>query len=67
MCSRRKFLTASLSTRAVVLLALLSVFLVAGFTHITQATAITQVFGNGQRLTAIAVEYDREIDGSKLS
>jgi predicted peptidase len=30
-------------------------------------TAITQVFGTGQRLTAVAVEYDQDIDGSKLS
>jgi predicted peptidase len=30
-------------------------------------TAITQVFGTGQKLTAVAVEYDQDIDGSKLS
>ncbi|MEU1044041.1 hypothetical protein ABZ400_02650 [Streptomyces sp. NPDC005897] len=35
--------------------------------HITGATAITEVFGNGQRLTAVAVEYDTTIDRSSLS
>lgn len=30
-------------------------------------TAITQVFGAGQKLVAVAVEYDRDIDGSMLS
>ena len=35
--------------------------------HVKEATAITQVFGNGQRLIAVALEYDREIDNSRLS
>ncbi|MFD7131671.1 hypothetical protein [Streptomyces sp. NPDC059894] len=35
--------------------------------HMTGATAITEVFGNGQRLTAVAVEYDTDIDRSSLS
>ena len=35
--------------------------------HVTSATAITRVFGDGQKLTAVALEYDRPIDGSKLS
>lgn len=35
--------------------------------HVISATAITQVFGDGQKLTAVALEYDRPIDGSKLS
>jgi predicted peptidase len=30
-------------------------------------TAITEVFGDGQKLTAVAVEYDSEIDNSKLA
>lgn len=30
-------------------------------------TAITQVFGSGQKLVAVAVEYDSDIDGSTLS
>ncbi len=35
--------------------------------HIKSVTAITQVFGEGQKFVAVAVEYDREIDGTKLS
>lgn len=35
--------------------------------HVKSATAITQVFGDGQKLTAVAVEFDRDIDNSKLS
>ena len=31
------------------------------------ATAITNVFGDGVRLTAVAVEYDRRLKGSELS
>jgi predicted peptidase len=30
-------------------------------------TAITEVFGNGQRLTAVAIEYDAEINSASLS
>jgi predicted peptidase len=35
--------------------------------HIVEGTAITEVFGDGQKLTAVALEYDQEIDASKLS
>ncbi|MBN3908585.1 MAG: prolyl oligopeptidase family serine peptidase [Nostoc sp. NMS1] len=35
--------------------------------HVKSATAIAQVFGDGQRLTAVAVEFDQDIDNSKLS
>ncbi|MDT7847269.1 PHB depolymerase family esterase [Streptomyces justiciae] len=35
--------------------------------HIEEATAITEVYGNGQRLTAVAVKYDQVIESSKLS
>ncbi|MFE4963082.1 alpha/beta hydrolase-fold protein [Streptomyces sp. NPDC056660] len=35
--------------------------------HVRGATAITKVFGDGQKLIAVAVEYDRDIDGSALS
>ncbi|MFJ2816681.1 hypothetical protein ACIQOU_21945 [Streptomyces sp. NPDC091279] len=35
--------------------------------HITEATAITEVFGNGQRLTAVALKYDAVIDRSKVT
>ncbi|WP_328631124.1 alpha/beta hydrolase-fold protein [Streptomyces sp. NBC_00356] len=35
--------------------------------HIKGATAITKVYGAGQKLIALAVEYDRDIDNSALS
>ena len=35
--------------------------------HVRSATAITQVFGDGQKLIAVAVEYDTDITGSALS
>jgi predicted peptidase len=35
--------------------------------RIRGATAITKVFGDGQKLTAVAVEYDQDIDSSSLS
>jgi len=35
--------------------------------HIQSVTAITEVFGDGQKVTAVAVEYDKNIINSKLS
>lgn len=35
--------------------------------HIKQVIAITEVFGDGQQVTAVALEYDKYIDNSKLS
>lgn len=34
--------------------------------HIKSVTAITEVFADGQKVTAAAVEYDNKIDASKL-
>jgi predicted peptidase len=34
--------------------------------HIVSVTAITEVFGDGQKLTAAAVEYDMPVDGAAL-
>ena len=34
--------------------------------HIKNVTAISEVFGDGQKLSAVAVEYDAEINSSKL-
>ncbi|MBP2642949.1 MAG: hypothetical protein H6Q67_836 [Firmicutes bacterium] len=34
--------------------------------HIKSVTAITEVFGDGQKVTAAAVEYDKDVDNSKL-
>ncbi|MFD3314305.1 alpha/beta hydrolase-fold protein [Streptomyces sp. NPDC058694] len=38
-----------------------------GGDHVRSITAVTQVFGDGQKLVAVAVEYDSDIDGSTLS
>jgi predicted peptidase len=38
-----------------------------GIGHVRTVTAITQVFGSGQKLTAVSLEFDRAIDSSKLS
>lgn len=38
-----------------------------GTGHMKSATAITKVYGDGQKIIAVAVEYDTEIDTSKLS
>jgi predicted peptidase len=38
-----------------------------GSNHVVSVTAITKVFGDGQKLVAVAVEYDAVIDGSKLT
>lgn len=35
--------------------------------HIRSATAITKVFGDGQKLIVVAVEYDQDVDTSTLS
>ena len=38
-----------------------------GAGHVLSVTAITKVFGDGQKLIAVALEYDSDIDGSSLS
>jgi predicted peptidase len=35
--------------------------------HIKSVTAITQVFGDGQKVSAVAIEYDKDINNSKIS
>lgn len=35
--------------------------------HIKSVTAITEVFGDGQKLIAAAIEYDKELDNAKLT
>jgi predicted peptidase len=37
------------------------------FKHIKSVAAITEVFGDGQKLTAVAIEYDKDISNLKLS
>jgi predicted peptidase len=34
--------------------------------HVVGVTAVTQVFGDGPKLIAVAVEYDRAIDGARI-
>lgn len=73
MISRRSFLTGAGSTG----LAIAAGTLVGdaqaspadghlGDGHITRATAITQVYGDGQKLLAVALRYDRVIDSRAL-
>jgi predicted peptidase len=35
--------------------------------HVTSATAVGEVFGDGEKISAAVIEYDRDIDNSKLS
>ena len=35
--------------------------------HINSVTALTEVFGEGQKLTAVAVEYDQAVENAKLA
>lgn len=44
-----------------------SSLLYAASEHVRGVTAITEVFGDGQKLSAVAIEYDTVIDSSKLS
>ncbi len=69
MHSRRIFLTRSLS--AAVLFTSSTVAYGGGETahlggHVKSATAIAQVYGDGQKFTAVAVEFDQDIDNAKL-
>ncbi len=67
MHSRRNFLAIGLRVGAVMVLASACVARAASdTTHIKAVTAITQVFGDGQKLSALGVEYDCEIDNSRL-
>lgn len=38
-----------------------------GGTHVRSVTAITEVFGDGQKLIAAAVEFEKNLDNAKLS
>jgi predicted peptidase len=68
MQSRREFMMTGLGTGAGLLLAdTLSARAATGNRQVKGATAITQVFGDGVRLTAVAVEYDAPVKGTGLS
>lgn len=66
MQSRRDFMIMSAGAGA-----LLSVgvpaFAQGGDNHAKSATAVTQVFGEGVKLVAVAVEYDAPVDSASLS
>ena len=65
---RRVFLSLGLRVGAVVLLmSAIPASADGGKIHVKEVAAITQVFGNGQKFTAVALEYDRDIDNSRLS
>ena len=64
----RKLLVTSLRVGVVLILALAGVARAqARGDHIQSVTAITEVFGDGLKLSALAVEYNQEIDASRLS
>ena len=69
MASRREFLAISLGASSMLVLGshLTATAAAAQEEHLTGATAITQVFGDGQRLTAVALQYDQDIDSAALS
>lgn len=68
MTSRRDFLAAGIGAgvAAVTMAGSRVAWAQSAAGSVTRATAITEVFGTGQRLTAIALEYARDIDGTKL-
>ncbi|TWI49259.1 putative peptidase [Pseudomonas duriflava] len=65
MQSRRTFLILSASAGA--LLAIGAPVLAKGGVQAQHATAITEVFGNGPRLTGVAVEYDSPVTSAELT
>ena len=68
MQSRREFLMTGLGTGAGLLVAdTLSAQAATKNSQIKGATAITQVFGDGVKLTAVAVEYHAPVQGAGLS
>ncbi|PDT12000.1 hypothetical protein [Rhizobium sp. M1] len=66
MHSRREFLIMAAGAGALVSVDV-PAFAQEDTEHVKRATAITQVFGDGARLTAVAVEYDAAVDGRSLS
>ena len=64
MTSRRQFISVSLAAGACVLL---DSPLMAASGPVRSATAVAKVFGDGQKLVAVALEYAAPIDGRSLS
>src|SRR5436309_136810 len=68
MPSRRELLATGFGMGAIVLLgSSVTVSAAPETAPVKGATAITQVYGDGQRLTAVALEYVQAIDNAKLS
>ena len=74
MITRRSFLVAGLSVTAASALAPARLARAGSQTdalpepvYVLGATAITQIFGDGQRLVAVAIEYDRPVDTAALA
>ncbi|WP_416262184.1 peptidase [Gibbsiella quercinecans] len=65
MPSRREFLLMGVCTGALIAINV-PVFAKNGALHAKSATAITQVYGDGIRLAAVAVEYDAPINSADL-
>jgi predicted peptidase len=64
MTSRRHFIAVGLAAGAV---ALIESPLLAAGSPLRSATAVAQVFGDGQKLIAIALEYPASVEGKALS
>ena len=66
MQTRREFLMMSSGLAAMVALSA-PAYALQGKKGILHATAVTQVFGDGVRLIAVAIEYDSGIDAARLA
>lgn len=64
--TRRNFLMMSAGAGAYLAIRV-PVFAATEVTHAKAATAITQVFGDGIRLTAVAIEYSAPVSGAELT
>ena len=65
--NRRQFLAGTLSAGALTIVAAACSSESAPTSRTRGATAITRVFGDGQKLIAVAVEYDVDIESTSLS
>lgn len=66
MQTRREFLMMSSGLAAMIALSA-PAYALQGRKGILHATAVTQVFGDGVRLIAVAIEYDSRIDANRLA
>lgn len=66
MTTRRTFLSVATAAGALAIGLSNRLFAQSSGATVKSATAITQVFGNGQRLTAVAIEYSGAIENASL-